>query len=83
MVDRRTMSLRATPSAPPLGEVHPKPNERPWLGVRFTCSGSYVRVYRDRTQPVYLARCPRCARCIRFRVGEGGTDQRFFNVSCS
>ena len=65
-----------------MGETHPKPNERPWLGVRFTCAGAYQRVYRDVHQGVYVARCPKCAKSIRFRVGQGGTNQRFFNVSC-
>jgi hypothetical protein len=55
---------------------------RPWLGVRFACSGAYVRVYRNAQGTEYLARCPRCAKCIRFRVGSGGTPQRFFEVSC-
>ena len=55
---------------------------RPWLGVRFTCAGAYVRVYRNPEGTAYNARCPRCGRCVQFRVGAGGTDQRFFQVSC-
>ncbi|MFK7758775.1 MAG: hypothetical protein AB8C13_02380 [Phycisphaerales bacterium] len=78
------MAMRAVPGIPPAGEIHPKPNERPWLGVRFTCSGAYQRVYRSADGSLYLARCPKCSQCMRFRVsGDGqGTDQRFFNVSC-
>lgn len=59
-----------------------KPGERPWLGVRFACSGAYLRVYRNVQGDAYLARCPRCGQTVRFRVGEGGTGQRFFTVSC-
>ncbi|MEX2218694.1 MAG: hypothetical protein WD749_08030 [Phycisphaerales bacterium] len=55
---------------------------RPWLGVRFRCAGAYLRVYRAADGKEYRATCPRCARCIRFAVGEGGTDERFFEVSC-
>ena len=54
----------------------------PWIGVRFTCAGQYVRVYRTPDAPAYLARCPKCAKCIRFRVGAGGSDARMFDVSC-
>jgi hypothetical protein len=55
---------------------------RPWIGVRFVCSGQYVRVYRNRGADGYMAACPRCLRTIRFRVGEGGVTTRFFDVSC-
>lgn len=55
---------------------------RPWLGVKFTCSGAYVRVYRNVEGTAYNARCPKCGQCMKFRVGQGGTDKRFFEVSC-
>jgi hypothetical protein len=55
---------------------------RPWLGVRFACAGAYVRVFRNVDGTGYAARCPKCGECIRFRVGSGGTDQRFFEVRC-
>jgi hypothetical protein len=55
---------------------------RPWLGVRFACSGAYVRVYRNAAGTEYLARCPRCGKSVRFAVGPGGTGQRFFEVRC-
>lgn len=55
---------------------------RPWLGVRFTCAGAYIRVFRNAAGTGYAARCPKCGQCMNFRVGEGGTNQRFFQVSC-
>lgn len=55
---------------------------RPWLGVRFTCTGAYLRVYRGNDGATYLARCPRCGKSVRFRVGSGGTNERFFVVRC-
>ncbi len=55
---------------------------RPWIGVHFTCAGAYVRVFRSQDDRQYLARCPKCSRCTRFRVGQGGLNHRFFEVSC-
>ena len=56
--------------------------DRPWIGVQFTCANRYVRVHRRVDGSGYLARCPACGREVRFRVGDGGTDARFFEVSC-
>lgn len=67
------MDVRSTPEAQSV---------RPWIGVRFLCSGQYVRVYRNRAGDAYLAACPRCGRTVRFRVGDGGVQERFFEVSC-
>ncbi len=72
------------PEALNLGRtVSPERQEaRPWLGVRFVCANKYVRVYRDADGSRYTARCPSCGRCAYFRVGEGGTECRQFEVSC-
>lgn len=51
---------------------------RPFLGVQFECCGVYARVYRDGDH--YRGRCPKCMRTVQFRVGEGGTGQRFWRV---
>lgn len=56
--------------------------QRPWIGVRFLCAGAYIRVGRNKEGTAYHAMCPRCGKRIRFRVGPGGTNQRFFEVSC-
>ncbi len=76
------MTLRATPSPRPAEPITEHPQVRPWLGIRFACAGAYQRVYRSADGTLYMARCPRCAKSINFRVGEGGTPQRFFDVSC-
>ena len=55
---------------------------RPWIGVRFLCAGQYLRVYRNRAGDAYLATCPKCARVVKFRVGESGVRERFFDVHC-
>jgi len=55
---------------------------RPWLQVTFTCANAYQRVYRGTDGRSYVARCPKCAKDMRFVVGPGGTSQRAFQVSC-
>jgi hypothetical protein len=55
---------------------------RPWLGVHFLCANIYTRVYRNCVGSAYVANCPRCGKSVRFRVGAGGTQSRFFEVSC-
>jgi hypothetical protein len=50
--------------------------------VRFLCAGAYIRVTRNAEGTAYHAACPRCGKRVRFRVGQGGTDNRFFEVSC-
>ena len=54
---------------------------RPYLSVHFACCGAYQRIYRDADGKHYQGRCPRCARPVRFVVGEGGTATRCFIVS--
>ncbi len=55
---------------------------RPVIGVFFACSNQYVRVLRNATGDGYLARCPRCAKTLTVRVGQGGSSQRMFKVTC-
>jgi hypothetical protein len=55
---------------------------RPWIGVRFLCAGAYIRVSRNPDGTAYHAACPRCGKRVRFRVGPGGSNNRFFEVSC-
>ncbi len=53
---------------------------RPFIGVHFKCCGVYQRIYRSQDGKRYEGRCPRCARRVRFMVGQGGTDDRYFVV---
>ena len=53
---------------------------RPFIGVHFKCCGVYQRIYRSEDGKRYEGRCPRCARQVRFLVGHGGTDDRYFVV---
>lgn len=52
-----------------------------YLGIRFDCCKIYVRIYLNRDGTAYEGRCPRCLRPVRFIVGAGGSDARFFTVS--
>jgi hypothetical protein len=65
-----------TNSAEPRTQQSP----RPFVSVHFTCCGDYTRIYRTPDATAYRGRCPRCARLVQFRVGENGTDARFFAV---
>lgn len=60
----------------------PAGGERPFLQVFFRCANFYQRVYRNAAGTHYVARCPKCSQAMRFAVGQGGTDQRRFEVSC-
>jgi len=51
---------------------------RPWVGIWFDCCGVYTRVYRNVDGTAYRGYCPRCLRRVTLRVGENGTDARFF-----
>jgi hypothetical protein len=53
---------------------------RPFLGVHFACCSVYARVYIHRSATHYVGHCPRCGRRIDFRIGPGGTDERFFTA---
>jgi hypothetical protein len=54
---------------------------RPFLSIHFACCGVYQRIYRSADGLQYAGRCPRCGKPVRFDVGDGGTDCRYFKVS--
>ena len=70
-------------SEPVLG---PKPPEssscapRPFLGVKFECCGIYSRIYQNKKGTHYVGNCPKCAKQIRVKIGEGGSSNRFFTA---
>ena len=49
-----------------------------YLGVQFACCDVYSRIYANRTGTEYVGHCPRCAKRVRFEIGPGGSDSRFF-----
>ncbi|MCL2306109.1 MAG: hypothetical protein FWC43_12265, partial [Planctomycetaceae bacterium] len=54
--------------------------QKKYVGVRFHCCGLYVRIYVNKEGTAYEGRCPKCARPVRLRIGEGGTSNRFFDA---
>ena len=76
------LDISGLPTPKPSGDVgdNSKLSARPFLSVQFDCCGVYQRIYRDPDGQHYTGRCPRCGLPVRFKVGDGGTDSRFFVV---
>lgn len=53
---------------------------RPWLAIHWRCCSVYSRVYRNAAGDAYDGRCPRCAKPLHVAVGQGGTNNRFFEA---
>lgn len=51
-----------------------------FLGIMFKCCNIYGRIYKNKEGTAYVGRCPKCMRTLSIKVGEGGTNQRFFNA---
>jgi hypothetical protein len=72
-------------SAPPA--IQPadatQPGARPYLRIYFRCAGTYARAYLHPDGTRYLAQCAKCGQTCKFVIGEGGTNQRFFEMSCT
>jgi hypothetical protein len=63
------------------GSGNSTPNAaRPFVSVLFRCCNVYQRIYRSADGTKYDGRCPKCARSVRFLVGDDGTSERFFVV---
>lgn len=57
-----------------------KPQPKQFLGIMFDCCNVYARIYKNKEGTHYEGRCPRCARLLKVKIGEGGTGQRFFRA---
>lgn len=55
-------------------------SKRPFIGIIFDCCSIYARIYRNEEGSFYQGRCPKCLRGVRFRIGSGGTEARFFRA---
>jgi hypothetical protein len=54
--------------------------KRKYLGIKFNCCNVYNRIYINKEGTAYTGFCPKCFRKVSIKVGEGGTDCRFFNA---
>lgn len=57
-----------------------KKQDKNFIGIMFNCCGVYARIYKNKEQTAYVGRCPKCMRPIKVKIGENGTDRRFFNA---
>jgi len=51
-----------------------------YLGIMFNCCNIYGRIYKNKDKTAYVGHCPKCMRSLRVKIGEGGTNTRFFNA---
>jgi hypothetical protein len=58
-----------------------KKEGRKFIGVKFNCCGIYKRIYINDEGTAYVGCCPKCFRPVKFTVGSGGTDHRFFEAN--
>ena len=54
--------------------------KRRFLGIQFACCDIYTRIYVNHDKTAYEGHCPRCAKAVQIRIGEGGGDCRFFTA---
>jgi len=80
MPDPRDYKLDLSSLKPSESPEPPSPVARPYLSVLFACCNVYARLYRDPTDQHYAGHCPKCARPVKFKVGDGGTSARQFVV---
>jgi len=57
-----------------------KKEAKKFLDILFECCNTYGRIYKNKEGTHYEGRCPKCMRLIQIKIGEGGTNNRFFRA---
>ena len=52
--------------------------ERPYIGVRFACCGTYARIYLNKAGTAYAGHCPKCAAPLKVKAAPGGSKEKFW-----
>ncbi|MFI4877205.1 MAG: hypothetical protein ACIALR_17755 [Blastopirellula sp. JB062] len=73
-----SIDLSSDPNPPPSPASSGSRQE--FLGVQFACCGVYQRIYKNRAGTHYEGKCPKCYRAVRFTIGSGGSDARFYTA---
>ena len=55
-------------------------NKINFLGVIFQCCNVYGRLYKNKEGTYYVGKCPKCLKPAKVKIGENGTNERFFKV---
>lgn len=74
-----SIDLSSDPNPQPVGDPS-GPTKREFLGIQFSCCSVYVRIYKNREGTHYEGNCPKCYRSVRFAIGSGGSDSRFYTA---
>lgn len=57
------------------------PAKRKFIGIHFKCCNIYSRIYINKEGTEYRGACPSCFRKVSIKIGESGSDSRFFSAS--
>ena len=55
--------------------------KRKYLGIMFECCNVYQRIYANKENTAYVGNCPKCYKRVQIKIGEGGTNSRFFKAT--
>ncbi len=54
--------------------------KRQFLGIMFECCNVYGRIYKNKEGTAYVGKCPKCLKNVMVKVGNEGTNNRFFRA---